>query len=111
MVLDEAGRRAGSRRVTHSKEGLEDLKAFLLSIAKLPEELVCVVETNHGLLIAFLLEAGIPVYPVNPKTANQLRKTAGRRRIRLMPICWQKSDALSLPICVVWPPIVHWWLS
>jgi transposase len=31
------------------------------------------------LLISFLLEAGIPVYPVNPKTANQLRKAAGAK--------------------------------
>jgi transposase len=31
------------------------------------------------LLITFLLEAGIPVYPVNPKTANQLRKAAGAK--------------------------------
>jgi transposase len=44
-----------------------------------PEHLACIVETNHGLLIAFLLEAGIPVYPVNPKTANQLRKVAGAK--------------------------------
>lgn len=79
VVLDEAGRRVGSRRVTHSKEGLEDLKQFLLRIASQPEELACVVETSHGLLIAFLLEAGIPVYPVNPKTANALRKAAGAK--------------------------------
>jgi transposase len=31
------------------------------------------------LLITFLLEAGIPVYPVNPKSANQLRKSAGAK--------------------------------
>jgi transposase len=79
MVLGEAGRRAGSRRVTHSQEGLEDLKQFLLSIAPRPEDLACVVETSHGLLITFLLEAGIPVYPVNPKTANALRKAAGAK--------------------------------
>ncbi len=30
-------------------------------------------------LITFLLEAGIPVYPVNPKTANQLRTPAGAK--------------------------------
>ena len=79
LVLNEAGRRAGSRQVTHSKEGLEELKAFLLSMAQNPEELVCVVETNHGLLITFLLEAGIPVYPVNPTTANKLRKVSGAK--------------------------------
>src|SRR5712692_9286508 len=79
VVLDEAGRRVGSRRFAHSHEGLNELKLFLLGIAASPEELACIVETNHGLLITFLLEAGIPVYPVNPKTANQLRKAAGAK--------------------------------
>jgi transposase len=78
-VLDEAGKRVGARRFPHSHEGLNELKQFLLSIAAQPENLACIVETNHGLLITFLLEAGIPVYPVNPKTANQLRKSAGAK--------------------------------
>jgi transposase len=78
-VLDEAGQRVGARRFAHSHDGLNELKAFLLSIADEPEHLACIVETNHGLLITFLLEAGIPVYPVNPKMANQLRKAAGAK--------------------------------
>jgi transposase len=78
-VLDETGQRVGSRRFAHSHEGLNDLKHFLLSIAASPEQLACIVETNHGLLITFLLEVGIPVYPVNPKTVNQLRKAAGAK--------------------------------
>jgi transposase len=78
-VLDEAGKRVGARRFPHSHEGLNALKQFVLSFAAQPENLACIVETNHGLLITFLLEAGIPVYPVNPKTANQLRKAAGAK--------------------------------
>ena len=78
-VLDEAGTRVGARRFVHSHKGLHELKQFLLSFAAVPEHLACIVETNHGLLITFLLEAGIPVYPVNPKTANQLRKAAGAK--------------------------------
>ncbi len=78
-VLDETGKRVGVRRFSHSHQGLNELKQFLLSIATEPEQLACIVETSHGLLITFLLEAGIPVYPVNPKMANQLRKTAGAK--------------------------------
>ena len=78
-MLDEAGKRVGSRRFAHSHEGLNELKQFLLRIAASPDQLACIVETNHGLLITFLLEAGIPVYPVNPKTANQRRKAAGAK--------------------------------
>ena len=79
VVLDEAGKRVGARRFAHSHQGLNELKEFVLGIAASPDQLACIVETNHGLLIAFLLEAGIPVYPVNPKTANQLRKAAGAK--------------------------------
>jgi len=78
-VLDEAGKRVGARRFAHSHTGLHELKQFLLSIAAAPEHLACIVETNHGRLSTFLLEAGIPVYPVTPKTANQLRRAAGAK--------------------------------
>jgi transposase len=82
-VQDEAGKHIGARRFAHSHAGLNELKAFLLGIAASPEELACIVETNHGLLIAFLLEAGIPVYPVNPKTTHRLRKAAGAKTDRI----------------------------
>lgn len=79
VVLDEAGHRVGKERFAHSAQDLQHLKHFLLSIASDPEQLACIVETSHGLLISFLLEAGIPVYPVNPKVANHLRKAAGAK--------------------------------
>jgi transposase len=82
-VLNESGKHAGARRFSHSHEGLNELKQFLLSFTSRPEELVCVLETTHGLLITFLLEAGIPVYPVNPKTINGLRKVAGAKTDRI----------------------------
>ena len=78
-VLDEAGKSMGARRFAHSHQGLNELRQFVLSVVTSPEQLACIVETNHGLLITFLLEAGIPVYPVNPKRANQLRKAAGAK--------------------------------
>lgn len=95
-VLDEAGKRVGVRRFAHSHAGLHELQAFLLGIATSPEELACMVETNHGLLITFLLEAGIPVYPVNPKTANQLRKAAGAKTDRIDAHLLAKLGRLDL---------------
>jgi transposase len=96
VVLDEAGQRVGSRRFAHSYEGLNELKQFVLSITASPEQLACIVETNHGLLIAFLLEAGIPVYPVNPKTANQLRKAAGAKTDRIDAYLLAKTGRFDL---------------
>lgn len=96
IVLDEAGCRVGSRRFAHSHQGLNELKAFLLSIAASPDQLACIVETSHGLLIAFLLEAGIPVYPVNPKTANQLRKAAGAKTDQIDAYLLAKTGRFDL---------------
>jgi len=96
LVLDEAGRRTGPRRVAHSQEGLEELKHLLLSITPNPEDLACIVETSHGLLIAFLLEAGFPVYPVNPKAANALRTAAGAKTDQIDAYLLAKTGRFGL---------------
>jgi transposase len=96
VVLDEAGHRVDSRRFAHSHDGLHELKQCLLSIAASPEKLACIVETSHGLLIAFLLEAGFPVYPVNPKTVNQLRKAAGAKTDRIDAYLLAKTGRFDL---------------
>jgi transposase len=91
-----AGKRVGVRRFAHTHAGLNELQAFLLGIAASPEQLACIVETTHGLLIAFLLEAGFPVYPVNPKMANQLRKVAGAKTDRIDAHVLAKLGRLDL---------------
>jgi hypothetical protein len=78
-VLDQQGQLVGSLRVSHSPAGLAQLKAFLLDIAGDPQQIPCFVETNHGLLISALLEAGFPVYPLNPKTVDRRRKASGAK--------------------------------
>ena len=95
-VLDEAGKRVGVRRFAHSHDGLHELQTFLLGITPSPEQMACIVETNHGLLITFLLEAGLPVYPVNPKMANQLRNTAGAKTDRIDAHLLAKLGRLDL---------------
>jgi len=81
FVIDADGHQVGTRRVAHTPAGLSDLTAFLLSIsgAERKEELACIIETTHGLLIAALLAAGYPVYPVNPKTVDRKRGPAGAK--------------------------------
>lgn len=81
LALDETGRRLGSIRVTHTPEGLAKLNAWLLQILgdQPKEEMACIIETTHGLLIAFLLEHGWPVYPVNPRTVDRRRSSSGAK--------------------------------
>jgi transposase len=80
-VLDEAGRQLGSIRVAHTQEGLAKLDAFLEQMlsGSRKEQMACVLETTHGLLIAFLLEHGWPVYPVNPRTVDRRRSPSGAK--------------------------------
>jgi len=81
LALDEQGRRVGSLRVDHTAKGLAALNAFLEQIiGSLPkEEMACIIETTHGLLIAYLLEQGWPVYPVNPRTVDRRRAASGAK--------------------------------
>src|SRR5437868_15009434 len=41
--------------------------------------MACIIETTHGLLIAHLLEAGWPVYLVNPRTVDRRRSASGAK--------------------------------
>ena len=79
LVLDDAGHQVASKRVAHTKAGLETLVALLRGISgpDQKEQIACIIETNHGLLITALLEAGFAVYPVHPKTVNRRRGSAG----------------------------------
>ncbi len=82
VVIDEAGKRVGTTRVAHSAEGLDTLVTFLKGsgdVADHPNHLACIVETNRGLLITALLDAGLPVSPVNPTTVDRHRKPSGAK--------------------------------
>lgn len=85
LVIDDAGRQVGSVRVNHSPEGLNQLNAFLERIAGKThrDQMACIIETSRGLLIAALLEAGWPVYPVHPKTIDRRRAASGAKTDRI----------------------------
>jgi transposase len=79
LCIDEQGRQLGSIRVAHSPEGLTRLDSYLERIAAEEghEQVACIIETTHGLLITHLLEQGWPVYPVNPRTVARHRAPSG----------------------------------
>lgn len=81
LVIDEKGRQVGSLRVDHTPQGMSRLNTFLEQIvgAESKEQMACIIETTHGLLIAHLLEAGWPVYPVNPRTVDRRRAASGAK--------------------------------
>jgi transposase len=81
LTLDEKGHQQGSIRVAHTPDGLAQLDAYLREIlgSHDKEQMACIVETTHGLLIAHLLEQGWPVYPVNPRTVERRRAPSGAK--------------------------------
>jgi transposase len=61
-------------------EGLAQLSALvrgLVTPGGQLEDVVCLVETTQGLLLTALLEAGLRVYPVNPRSVDGLRPPSG----------------------------------
>jgi transposase len=81
LVIDEQGHQVGSIRVEHNPQGFAQLKTFLQQIigSHPKESMACIIETTHGLLITGLLEAGWPVYPVNPRTVDRHRSASGAK--------------------------------
>jgi transposase len=81
LVLDTADRKLGSIRVAHSPEGLAKLDEWLGQMLgqQSKDQMACIIETTYGLPIAFLLEHGWPVYPVNPRTVDRKRAASGAK--------------------------------
>jgi transposase len=58
--------------------------------------MACIIETTHGLLIAHLLEAGWPVYPVNPRTVDRRRSASGAKTDRIDAYLLAKTGRADL---------------
>jgi len=72
-VTDNSAEVLDSFRVTHSYDGLEQLRKRLSKFSKNPEDILVAIESHQGLLIYSLLEFGYKVYPVNPKSMDRYR--------------------------------------
>lgn len=79
LVIDQAGENIKKFRISHNAKGFQSLKEQLLKLNSDYEQFACMIETRNGLLVQFLLEAGFPVYPLNPKVVNRRRKPSGAK--------------------------------
>jgi transposase len=97
-VVDPAGKIVLEQSIDNSPEAWADLRAKLAAM-KAPDGSPAVVgfaiETNCGPVVERLLEAALPVFPLNPKAAERYRDRkapAGGKTDRLDAFCF--ADAL-----------------
>lgn len=80
VAVDDQGKTLAKFKVKHSRPGLDQMRHELLKLAgQDPTNVACIIETNQGLLIQYLLENGFTVYPVNPKLVERRRKPSGAK--------------------------------
>ena len=93
VVIDRAGELVESFRFAHSGPGWEELR---LKLAAYPG-LAVAVETNQGAAVQQLIEAGLEVYPVNPKSAQRYRERKAPSGVKDDQLdAWSLADALRL---------------
>ena len=72
-VCDEHGAKLAARRFPEGVEGMSVLHEVLAELADEPSAVVVGIETDRGLWVQALIEAGYQVYAVNPKAASRYR--------------------------------------
>lgn len=72
-LCDEAGTRLAARRLPEGIEGITALHALVATHAADPLEVVVGIETDRGLWVQSLVEAGYAVYAINPRAASRYR--------------------------------------
>lgn len=78
-VLNDDATRLATFSISHNRHGMSLLESKLDEISTNREDFACIIETRNGLLVEFLLRAGFPVYPINPKLATARRKASGAK--------------------------------
>ena len=71
--VDEQGTQVGARLVPHTAEGLSEWGRELDQWRAQGIELWAAIERPDGRVVAFLLDHGVVIYPVNPKALDRAR--------------------------------------
>lgn len=72
-LCDEAGTRLGKARLPEGIEGIGRFHELVAGHAGEPGEVVVGIETDRGLWVQALIEAGYRVYAINPRAASRYR--------------------------------------
>src|SRR5246127_3100969 len=72
-LMDESGRRLGSRRLPEGLSGIRQLHEVIGEHAEEPDQVVIGIETDRGLWVGARVGAGYQVYAVNPLAVARYR--------------------------------------
>jgi len=72
-LMDESGRRLGSRRLPEGLTGIRQLHELIAEHAEEPDQVVIGIETDRGLWVGALSGAGYRVYAINPLAVARYR--------------------------------------
>ena len=72
-LCDEAGTRLGKARLPEGIEGIGRFHELVAACVEEPGEVVVGIETDRGLWVQALIEAGYTVYAINPRAASRYR--------------------------------------
>lgn len=72
-LCNEAGTRLAAKRLPEGIEGVTALHELIGSFCDDPAEVAVGIETDRGLWVQSLVEAGYEVYAINPKSASRYR--------------------------------------
>lgn len=84
-VTDETAQELMSFRIPHTPAGFQTLLEKVQSLSQEKEKILFAIESNHGILVDFILDAGYQVYPINPKSMDRYRdryKVSGAKNDR-----------------------------
>lgn len=72
-VCDDDGTKLIARRLVDGIEGVTGLHELIAELVEGPAEVIVGIETDRGLWVQSLVEAGYQVYAINPKAASRYR--------------------------------------
>lgn len=73
-LLDEAGSILAKARIEEGVTGVSQLHRLAAEHAEAPSQVVVGIETDRGLLVGALVEAGYQVFAINPLAASRYRE-------------------------------------
>ena len=93
IVVDQNGKVIEDFQIEHSALGWKKFRQKLQSYGSIP----FAIETSQGAVVEQLLEAGMMVYPLNPKSAQAYRQRKAPSGVKDDQLdAWSFADALRL---------------